>query len=142
MRSAIGGYDKPKLGSRSYLLYSTRGRVNESMRRMRGVATAVAVTFALSLPGATTATADKSSTPPIAHVAHSCSSGYKHAVTPGGHKCLRVGQHCSTKPGYASVYKSKGFVCRNGRLKHRVRIGAVKVGATRPRLDSNQRPAD
>jgi hypothetical protein len=57
--------------------------------------------------------------PPTANAAHSCSSGYKHAVTPGGHKCLRAGQYCSTKPGYASVYKSKGYVCKGGRLKNR-----------------------
>lgn len=57
--------------------------------------------------------------PPTAKAAHNCSSGYKHAVTPGGHKCLRAGQYCSTKPGYASVYKSKGYVCRGGRLKNR-----------------------
>ena len=88
------------------------------MRRMRRVATAVAVASALLVPGATTATADKPSAP-VAHIAHSCSSGYAHAVTPGGHKCLRAGQYCSTKPGYATVYKSKGYACRGGRLKYR-----------------------
>lgn len=54
-----------------------------------------------------------------ARASHSCSSGYKHAVTPGGHKCLRAGQYCSTKPGYARVYRSKGYVCRGGRLRTR-----------------------
>jgi len=89
------------------------------MHRMRRLASAIAVAFALSLPGAATATAEPPSSPPVAHAAHSCSSGYKHAVTPGGHKCLRAGQYCSTKPGYAPVYKSKGYVCRGGRLKYR-----------------------
>jgi hypothetical protein len=54
-----------------------------------------------------------------AHASHRCSSSYKHAVTPGGHKCLRAGQYCSTKTGYARVYKSKGFVCKGGRLRNR-----------------------
>ncbi len=54
-----------------------------------------------------------------ARASHTCSSGYKHAVTPDGHKCLRAGQYCSTQPGYASVYKSKGYVCKGGRLKYR-----------------------
>lgn len=89
------------------------------MRRMRRAATAVAVASALLLPGAATATADKPAAPPVAHVSHSCSNGYTHAVTPGGHKCLRAGQYCSTKPGYASVYRSKGYVCRGGRLRYR-----------------------
>lgn len=89
------------------------------MRRTRRIAIATAVALALLLPGATTATAERPASPPVAHVAHSCSSGYKHAVTPGGHKCLRAGQYCSTKPGYASVYRSKGFVCRGGRLRYR-----------------------
>jgi hypothetical protein len=90
------------------------------MQRMRSLASAIAVAFVLSLPGAATATAaDAHATPPVAHAAHSCSSGYKHAATPGGHKCLRAGQYCSTKPGYASVYRSKGYVCRGGRLKYR-----------------------
>ena len=89
------------------------------MQRMRRLASATAVALALSLPGAATATAERPAAPPIAHAAHSCSSGYKHAVTPGGHKCLRAGQYCSTKPGYGAVYRSKGFVCRGGRLKYR-----------------------
>lgn len=57
--------------------------------------------------------------PKLAHAAHSCSAGYTHAVTPGGHKCLRAGQYCSTKPGYQRVYKNKGYVCSGGRLKYR-----------------------
>ena len=45
-------------------------------------------------------------------VAKSCSSGYAHAVVPGGaHKCLRAGQFCSRKSSYQRVYKAKGFYC-------------------------------
>lgn len=90
------------------------------MRGSRRIAAAIAVAFALLLPpGATATGAERPATPPVAHAAHSCSSGYVHAVTPGGHKCLRAGQYCSTKRGYARVYRSKGFVCRGGRLRHR-----------------------
>jgi len=89
------------------------------MRSMRRIATTAAIACAMLLPGTATAVAQPQAPPPVAHAAHSCSSGYKHAVTPGGHKCLRAGQYCSTKPGYASVYKSKGYVCRGGRLKYR-----------------------
>ncbi len=89
------------------------------MHRMRSTASALAAALVLSLPGAATAHAERAPAPPAAHAAHSCSSGYTHAVTPGGHKCLRAGQYCSTKPGYASVYRSKGYVCRGGRLRYR-----------------------
>jgi hypothetical protein len=45
-------------------------------------------------------------------MAKSCSSGYTHAVVPGGaHKCLRAGQFCSRKASYLRVYKSMGFYC-------------------------------
>jgi hypothetical protein len=88
------------------------------MHRMRRTASALAAAIVLALPGAT-AQAERPPAPPTAHAAHSCSGGYKHAVTPGGHKCLRAGQYCSTKPGYASVYRSKGYVCHGGRLRYR-----------------------
>jgi hypothetical protein len=49
---------------------------------------------------------------PAVVAAKSCSSGYTHAVVPGGsHKCLRAGQFCSRKASYQRVYKSKGFYC-------------------------------
>jgi hypothetical protein len=89
------------------------------MHRMRSLASAFAAALVLSLSGAATAPAQRPPAAPTAQAAHSCSSGYKHAVTPGGHKCLRAGQYCSTKPGYASVYRSKGYVCRGGRLRYR-----------------------
>jgi hypothetical protein len=88
------------------------------LRRFRRATAAAVATCALLLPVAT-AEAARTDAPPVAQVAHSCSSGYRHAVTPGGHKCLRAGQYCSTKPGYGSVYRSKGYVCRGGRLRYR-----------------------
>jgi hypothetical protein len=57
---------------------------------------------------------------PIATASHSCSSGYTHARTPGGHKCLRSGQYCSQKRGYAKAYRKAGHRCKaNGRLARR-----------------------
>lgn len=56
----------------------------------------------------------------VATVSHGCGSGYKHATTPGGHKCLRVGQYCSHRPGYAKAYRRAGYRCKaNGRLARR-----------------------
>lgn len=88
------------------------------MRRIKRATVTVIAACALLLPAAT-AHAARTDPAPVAHVSHSCSSGYRHAVTPGGHKCLRAGQYCSAKPGYGSVYKSKGYVCRGGRLRYR-----------------------
>lgn len=49
---------------------------------------------------------------PAVVAAKSCSSGYTHAIVPGGGpKCLRAGQFCSRKASYQRVYKSKGFYC-------------------------------
>ena len=71
------------------------------MRRALSLLAIVASLVALPA-GATTSPA----------VAKTCSSGFKHAVVPGGvHKCLRAGQFCSHKSGYARVYKAKGFYC-------------------------------
>jgi hypothetical protein len=57
---------------------------------------------------------------PTAIAAKSCSAGYVHAVVPGGaHKCLRAGQYCSHRAGYARVYRNAGYRCAaNGRLRH------------------------
>lgn len=51
-------------------------------------------------------------------IAKTCGPGYTHAVVPGGaHKCLRTGEYCSHRSGYARVYARAGFVCgRDGRL--------------------------
>ena len=85
-----------------------------SRAKMNVAALAAALTMAV-VPNLAAAAVE----PPVARVAHSCSADYKHAVTPGGHKCLRAGQYCSTKPGYQRVYKSKGYICSGGRLKYR-----------------------
>jgi hypothetical protein len=55
-----------------------------------------------------------------AQISAACSAGYVHAVLPDGSKCLRSGEYCSHKPGYASAYRRAGFVCdREGRLEER-----------------------
>ena len=52
--------------------------------------------------------------------AKSCRSGYVHAVTPGGHKCLHAGEFCSRSHSYQVVYHRHGFNCRrNGHLGYR-----------------------
>jgi hypothetical protein len=52
--------------------------------------------------------------------AKSCRSGYVHAVTPGGHKCLHAGEFCSRSHSYQVVYHRHGFHCRrNGHLASR-----------------------
>jgi len=50
-----------------------------------------------------------------AALAHTCGSGYKHAVIAGAHKCLRRGQSCSTR--YDSQYHRYGYHCHTGRLR-------------------------
>lgn len=49
--------------------------------------------------------------------AKSCSPGWKHAVLPNGHKCLRAGQFC--KKAWDRRYHKYGFHCHNGRLKRK-----------------------
>jgi hypothetical protein len=61
-----------------------------------------------------------SPTPLVATASHKCKSGYKHARTPGGPKCLHAGQYCSHKRGYAKAYRRAGFRCNSkGRLVRR-----------------------
>jgi hypothetical protein len=49
-------------------------------------------------------------------MAHTCASGYKHAVIGGQHKCLRRGQYCARR--YDGQYHRYGYHChkpdRNG----------------------------
>ncbi len=63
---------------------------------------------------------------PVATISKRCSAaaeedyGARNARTPGGVKCLDVGEYCSHKPGYARAYKKAGFRCnRQGRLEER-----------------------
>ncbi len=46
---------------------------------------------------------------PSAAVAKTCSTGYKHAVIGGSHKCLRRGQFCARAKD--STYHRYGFHC-------------------------------
>jgi hypothetical protein len=57
----------------------------------------------------------------VARAAKRCSSGYTHAVMPGGaHKCLRAGQFCSRSLASQRVYHRLGFHCKtNGHLSYR-----------------------
>jgi hypothetical protein len=93
------------------------------MKRFIAVA-AISALGALGLGGGVaTAQATETNAGPagaLATASHSCSSGYTHARTPGGHKCLRSGQFCSHKRGYAKAYRKAGHRCKaNGRLARR-----------------------
>jgi hypothetical protein len=62
---------------------------------------------------------------PIAQASKYCSKtaegyGDRNARTPGGEKCLGVGEYCSHKRGYAKAYREAGFRCNSsGRLERR-----------------------
>lgn len=73
----------------------------------------LAAALALAAPAAAAAP----QTSPQATISKSCSSGYKHAVLGGEHKCLRVSQFCAKR--HQRAYKRKGFVCKGGRLRYR-----------------------
>ena len=47
--------------------------------------------------------------------AKACSSGYRHASLPWGHKCLRRGQFC--KVSGDRHYHRYGYHCHGGRLR-------------------------
>lgn len=68
-----------------------------------------ALLLAASLAGAAPAVAAPRHGTPRAVIAHSCSSGYKHAVIGGSHKCLRRGQYCAKAS--RGTYRRYGFVC-------------------------------
>lgn len=79
----------------------------------------VGIAVAASLLGAAPAVAPATSIPvaqPGAVVAaKACSSGYRHAVIGGAHKCLRAGQFCATR--YDRSYHRYSFHCHTGRLR-------------------------
>jgi hypothetical protein len=60
--------------------------------------------------GSTVAQAAPDRTASPAAALHTCSSGWKHAVIGGQHKCLRAGQFCAKR--YVSQYRSYGYACR------------------------------
>lgn len=77
-----------------------------SFKKRMALASALA---ALAGAGGTAAVA------PTPAVAKSCSSGWKHAVISGAHKCLRRGQFCAK--GAHSQYHKYGYHCHGtGRL--------------------------
>jgi len=75
---------------------------------------ALGLLAALALMAAAPAGISTADSPSIT-AAKSCSSGYKHAVIGGKHKCLRKGQFCSKSKD--KQYHKYGFHCHNGRLK-------------------------
>jgi hypothetical protein len=86
-----------------------------SLRSLRGRVVALLVGVAVVGPVAAVPTAVAEQAP-RAVAAHSCSTGYTHAVLSWGHKCLRAGQYC--KKGKNREYHRYGYHCkRNGRLK-------------------------
>jgi ABC-type sugar transport system substrate-binding protein len=76
--------------------------------RTRIVVLAAALALIVAAPAAQSV-AQPAKAPAIAVVAKTCSSGYKHAVISGEHKCLRRGQYCAAR--YKSQYKRYGFTC-------------------------------
>jgi len=86
------------------------------MTRTRSRALGFAVALALIAAAPTAgSTAGEGSSPSIT-AAKSCSSGWKHAVIGGAHKCLRAGQYCAK--GKDGTYHKYGYHCHsNGRLK-------------------------
>lgn len=81
-------------------------------KRVASVLAVVAI-GAVGLVGVGGATA----TQPVATASKYCSAyaeehfGDRNAQTPGGVKCLGVGETCSHKPGYAAAYRRAGFRC-------------------------------
>ena len=73
---------------------------------MRRLFTAAVVAASLAAAAPTTAPAHS---PVRAVAAKSCSSGYKHAVINGSHKCLRRGQFCARSAD--RQYRRYGFRC-------------------------------
>jgi len=72
-----------------------------------------AVLAALALGGISAEATGAPSSSTIA--AKSCSSGYRHAVIGGAHKCLRRGQFCAVR--YDRQYHRYGYHCHSGRLR-------------------------
>jgi hypothetical protein len=58
---------------------------------------------------------------PHAVAAKTCSSGYKHAVIGGVHKCLRAGQFCTRR--YDSQYRRYGYRC----IKYYANVGRYRL---------------
>lgn len=74
----------------------------------------IALIAAFAAAGAGTPAASSQAYSP-AVVAKTCSSGFKHGVIGGKHKCLRRGQYCAIR--YDGQYHRFGFHCHSGRLR-------------------------
>lgn len=88
--------------------------MNRTRSRALGLLAALALIAAA--PTASTSAGSSQDAAPIT-AAKSCSSGWRHAVLPNGHKCLRAGQFC--KKAWDGRYHKYGFHCHNGRLKRK-----------------------
>jgi hypothetical protein len=82
------------------------------------VIAAAAIGIVVSVGGA-------SARPPVARPSKYCSAYAEEHFhdrtvrTPGGVKCLGVGEYCSHAAGYAAAYRRAGFVCNaSGRLEY------------------------
>jgi hypothetical protein len=82
-----------------------------TLKRRLVVVLAVAVTAFAS--GAVAPATEPVAFAPAAE-AKPCSSGWRHAVLPTGHKCLRAGQFCAAR--YDGIYHRYGYHCHTGRL--------------------------
>jgi hypothetical protein len=88
--------------------------------RTRIVAFVAALAVAGAAPVAQPWAASPSKNLAAAVVAHSCGSGYTHAVIGGEHKCLRRGQYCAKR--YKRQYRRYGFTCaRDARGDYRLK---------------------
>ena len=79
---------------------------------MRGRLTVLAAVACAAYAGALAAPASSPVARPDVAQAKSCSGGWKHAVLPWGHKCLRTGQFC--KVSGDRYYHRYGFHCHTG----------------------------
>lgn len=86
----------------------------------------VACLIAVAAIGTVGAVGNASAKQPVATMSKRCSAaaeedyGDRNARTPGGIKCVGVGEYCSHKRGYAKAYKNAGFRCdAEGRLVRR-----------------------
>jgi len=68
----------------------------------------LALVLAGFVAGGTASAAAPTTIPPLA-VAKTCSSGWKHAIIAGEHKCLRAGQFCTRR--YDTQYHRYGYHC-------------------------------
>ena len=87
-------------------------------KRVVSVIAAATIGMVVSVGGA-------SAHAPVAHPSKYCSAYAeehfhdRNVRTPGGVKCLGVGEYCSHAAGYPAAYRRAGFVCNSsGRLEY------------------------